>query len=94
MPAAVYELEGEGLDGQRKFFTKPWAMTTVMFLGMSFCLPLAYLEQWRARKGKLTAAEEPLLGGAEAGPLPGTCTPVSCTSAAMTLVAAVHLHAP
>ena len=62
---AVYELEGEGSDGQRKFFTKPWAMTTVMFLGMSFCLPLAYLEQWRARKGKLTAAEEPLLGGAD-----------------------------
>ena len=48
-----------------KVFAKPWAMTTVMFLGMSICLPLAYLEEARARKGKLTAAEEPLIGGAD-----------------------------
>ena len=68
MAAAVYELEGEGLDHRHKYFTKPWAMTTVMFLGMSFCLPLAYLEQWRARKGKLTPAEEPLLGNADVSP--------------------------
>jgi hypothetical protein len=33
LPAAVYELTGEGLDGQEKLFQKPWAMTTVMFIG-------------------------------------------------------------
>ena len=71
MLRAVYELEGVGLDGHVKFFTKPWAMTTVMFLGMSFCLPLAYLEEARARKGKLSAVEEPLLASADVR-LPGT----------------------
>ncbi|KAK9812950.1 hypothetical protein WJX72_006245 [[Myrmecia] bisecta] len=45
----VYELQGEGLDGE-KFFRKPWAMTTVMFLGMTFCLPLAYLQEYRNKK--------------------------------------------
>ena len=40
-------------------------MTTVMFLGMSLCLPLAYLEEHRARKGALSQAEEPLLGAAQ-----------------------------
>lgn len=52
-----------GRDGKEKNFTKPWCMTTVMFLGMSLCLPLAYLEEHRAKKGALTKAEEPLVGG-------------------------------
>lgn len=60
---AAYELNGTGRDGKEKNFTKPWCMTTVMFLGMSLCLPLAYLEERRAKKGALTQAEEPLLGG-------------------------------
>ena len=42
---AVYELQGEGLDGEIRYFRKPWFMTTLMFMGMSLCLPLAYLEQ-------------------------------------------------
>jgi len=33
-----------------QYFTKPWAMTTVMFLGMSFCLPWAYWEEHKHKK--------------------------------------------
>jgi len=33
-----------------QYFTKPWAMTTVMFLGMSFCLPWAYWEEYKHKK--------------------------------------------
>lgn len=68
---AAYELEGEGLDGHQKFFRKPWAMATIMFLGMSFCLPFAYIEEARARRKQRTtadlerdAAAAPLLGDA------------------------------
>ena len=74
---AAYELEGVGRDGNIKTFAKPWAMTTVMFLGMSICLPLAYFEEARARRGRLTAVEEPLMGDTEA------CLPwqlLSCSS--------------
>ena len=50
-----------------KFFTKPWAMTTVMFLGMSFCLPWAY---WQEHKHKKQAREALLAGnGAVRDPL-------------------------
>ena len=68
---AAYELEGEGLDGHQKFFRKPWAMATIMFLGMSFCLPFAYIEEARARSKQRStadlerdAAAAPLLGDA------------------------------
>lgn len=68
---AAYELEGEGLDGHQKFFRKPWAMATIMFLGMSFCLPFAYIEEARARRKQRStadlerdAAAAPLLGDA------------------------------
>lgn len=46
----VYELQGPSLEDRDhlKLFRKPWAMTTVMFVGMSFCLPLAHLHEWRA----------------------------------------------
>lgn len=44
-PPAVYELQGTGADGSTKYFHKPWAMTTVMFMGMTFCLPLAFIQQ-------------------------------------------------
>ena len=51
---AVYELQGPDKQGNTQFFTKPWAMTTVMFLGMSFCLPWAY---WQEHKHKRQAQE-------------------------------------
>ena len=73
---AAYELEGEDSEGRIKPFEKPWCMTTVMFLGMSFCLPLAYLEEYRARKGLLREAEEPLLGDAQEVGSPQTAAPL------------------
>lgn len=63
----VYEIQSTGSDGTVKYFRKPWAMTSVMFLGMSFCLPLAYYEEaQRKRKQRAAAgpggdAEVPLL---------------------------------
>lgn len=69
MHIAVYELQGPGKDGQDKFFTKPWAMTTIMFLGMSFCLPWAYWEEYKHKQQAQRALEnanghaEPLLHG-------------------------------
>ncbi|KAL4425802.1 hypothetical protein ABPG75_009818 [Micractinium tetrahymenae] len=63
----VYELEGLGRDGVTKVFEKPWCMTTVMFCGMSFCLPLAFFvegkQRQRAEKAASAAgtAQEPLL---------------------------------
>lgn len=63
----VYELKSVGSDGTEKYFHKPWAMTAVMFIGMTFCLPLAYIKRGEKREGG--DAEEPLLGGqAEAAP--------------------------
>lgn len=75
MPApAVYELQGVGRDGQAKYFQKPWAMTCVMFLGMSCCLPLAYYQQAQRRKKRAdTEAEEPLLLNGEARTLRQLC---------------------
>lgn len=60
---AVYELKGHGIDGEEQFFRKPWFMTTLMFLGMSMCLPLAYLEERMsaAANGSGTDPVEPLL---------------------------------
>lgn len=29
---------------------QPYAMVTIMFLGMAFCLPLSYLQQWQSRR--------------------------------------------
>lgn len=68
---AVYELEGEGIDGRQQYFRKPWFMTTLMFLGMSLCLPLAYLEERldAGANGNTDAPTgEPLLGSAEVSP--------------------------
>ncbi|KAI3438585.1 hypothetical protein D9Q98_001009 [Chlorella vulgaris] len=73
----VYELEGQGRDGNLKHFEKPWAMTTVMFLGMSFCLPLAFfLERRKGQRPHKAAgadggAAEPLLSD-ESPQVPGT----------------------
>lgn len=57
----VYELKGVGPDGTEKYFIKPWTMVTVMFLGMSLSLPLAYLEQWREEKKAKAEGATPLL---------------------------------
>lgn len=75
---AVYELDGVGRDGQRKLFEKPWAMTTVMFCGMTFCLPLAYWVEYQEkckRKAAAAAGEaaEPLLGNGPVGARGGRC---------------------
>mmetsp|Transcript_11982 Transcript_11982/g.33708 ORF Transcript_11982/g.33708 Transcript_11982/m.33708 type:complete len:439 (+) Transcript_11982:115-1431(+) len=62
----VYEIQGEGLDGTVHHFHKPLFMTTLMFFGMSMCLPLAYLEKWLDKKAASDrAALEPLLQPAE-----------------------------
>ncbi|GLC68100.1 hypothetical protein PLESTF_000646000 [Pleodorina starrii] len=55
----VYELKSTGKNGEEKYFRKPWAMTSLMFLGMSLCLPLAYYQERRAKKR--SEAEDPLL---------------------------------
>ena len=66
---AVYELQGPGKDGHEKLFTKPWAMTTIMFLGMSFCLPWAYWEESKHKRqaqqalSNANGSAEPLLHG-------------------------------
>ncbi|GFR52029.1 hypothetical protein Agub_g14418 [Astrephomene gubernaculifera] len=62
----VYELKSVGKDGEEKYFRKPWAMTSIMFLGMSMCLPLAYYQERRTKKR--SPAEDPLLSFDEAGP--------------------------
>mmetsp|Transcript_1788 Transcript_1788/g.5204 ORF Transcript_1788/g.5204 Transcript_1788/m.5204 type:complete len:487 (-) Transcript_1788:640-2100(-) len=38
----IYELHAPGRDGHMKPFHKPWACTTMMFVGMTFCLPLSW----------------------------------------------------
>jgi len=60
----VYELEGPIRDGEVVLFRRPWMMTTIMFIGMSFCIPLSYLEE-RRDKRRLVQDEStaPLLNG-------------------------------
>jgi len=82
----VYELDGEGIDGKVKNFEKPWAMTTVMFVGMTLCLPIAYIVEYRNKRAAFEAATQsaispstdgvidnisaPLLGGSDLNALP------------------------
>ncbi|BDA42835.1 Solute carrier family 35 member F6 [Coccomyxa sp. Obi] len=65
----VYELQGPDLDGNDKLFRKPWAMATNMFIGMSFCIPLFYLEERRQRRRSAQNAgldaSAPLLNGGD-----------------------------
>lgn len=56
----VYELQSQGLDGDMKYFRKPWAMTLLMFAGMSFCLPIAYFMDRKSKESGQLA--QPLLG--------------------------------
>lgn len=46
-PSIAYELEAVGRYGVVEHFEKPWALTAVMFLGMSLCLPVAYYHKLR-----------------------------------------------
>lgn len=50
----IYELQAPGNDGVVKPFHKPWACTTMMFVGMTFCLPLSWVlskfEAWQERR--------------------------------------------
>ena len=57
----MYDLDGIGRDGEIKHFEKPWAMTTVMFLGMAFCIPLAYYVEHLNKKEKGREERESLL---------------------------------
>lgn len=48
-----------------KPFHKPWACTATMFIGMAFCLPIAYgIKLWEKRQTKAAdSSSTPLLGG-------------------------------
>ena len=63
----VYELEAPGRDGVVKPFHKPWACTATMFIGMAFCLPIAYgIKLWEKRRTKAAdSSSTPLLKGDE-----------------------------
>ncbi|KAL6759741.1 hypothetical protein V8C86DRAFT_2568243 [Haematococcus lacustris] len=61
----VYELESVGVDGEKKYFHKPWAMTSVMFLGMTLCLPLAFWQEHQKQKRHVSDAEVPLINDQE-----------------------------
>ena len=68
----VYELEAPGRDGVVKPFHKPWACTATMFIGMAFCLPIAYgIKLWEKRQSKAadSSSSTPLLKGDEDGKL-------------------------
>ena len=54
----MYELQGPGIDGKNEYFTKPWAMTTVMFLGMSLCLPFAYWDDLKRKAQRRSLREQ------------------------------------
>jgi drug/metabolite transporter (DMT)-like permease len=43
-------------------------MTTVMFVGMSFCLPLAHFQEWQAKKKVETAKRQQRAAAASANP--------------------------
>ena len=71
LAGAVYEIEAPGRDGKLKPFEKPWACTAMMFVGMTFCLPLAYWVDARkaAKKEAGEDASSPLLGDDDDGPV-------------------------
>lgn len=58
----IYELKAPGRGDHLKHFHKPWACTTMMFVGMTFCLPLSwvinlvqYLHRSRSQRAKQDA---------------------------------------
>ncbi len=75
----VYDLQAVGPDGEKQYFRKPWMMTLVMFVGMTFCLPLAKAKEAAARRAakQRNALDQPLLGDpAEVGSCEYTCVHV------------------
>jgi hypothetical protein len=58
---------------------QPYLMVTIMFVGMAFCLPLSYLEEWRNRRRAAALAADgatkPLLES-----LPMEARPMTCIS--------------
>lgn len=67
----VYELSGKDFNGDDKLFRKPWATTSFMFVGMSFCLPIGWLldyySQHKTADTDDTTTTEPLLADAPDG---------------------------
>eukprot|EP00889_Picochlorum_renovo_P008100 jgi/Picre1/35130/NNA_002593.t1 len=59
----VYDLDGVGRSGEVKNFEKPWAMATVMFAGMSFCLPLAYYLEHKEKSSEKESSGAAAAGG-------------------------------
>ncbi|KAL3137914.1 hypothetical protein ABBQ38_005161 [Trebouxia sp. C0009 RCD-2024] len=60
----VYELSGNDFHGDEKLFRKPWATTTFMFFGMSFCLPIGWVYDYLQRRKQSSEKQsdtEPLL---------------------------------
>ena len=47
----LFGIQGEGIDGSRRFFEKPLLLTWVMFLAMTLALPLQWLRNWFAARG-------------------------------------------
>ena len=63
----MYEVKCVGIDGDVRYFLKPWFMTATPFVGMIWCLPVAMLQDRRNRKRPAaggTEASEPLINGA------------------------------
>jgi drug/metabolite transporter (DMT)-like permease len=54
----IYGLRGEDKQGNGKYFRKPWASTAVMFVGMSFCLPIQALTDLSQRKQQQRRQQE------------------------------------
>jgi drug/metabolite transporter (DMT)-like permease len=58
----IYELHAPGADGYEKPFHKPWACTTMMFVGMTFCLPLSWVldryQAWQRAQKRAKEARE------------------------------------
>lgn len=73
----MYEVKCVGIDGDVRYFLKPWFMTATPFVGMIWCLPVAMLQDRRKRKrpaAGATEALEPLINGNGAG---GNVRPVA-----------------
>ena len=79
---AVYELHAPGRGGVVKPFHKPWACTAMMFVGMTFCLPLSWALNYLQRRKQLRKTKEvrppppppSFLSPKPGAPNPGTMT--------------------
>jgi hypothetical protein len=46
----VYQLQGESAEGDVRYFRKPWLTTSLMFVAMSVCLPIAWVVDWYMKR--------------------------------------------